>query len=157
MDLILWRHAEARDGEGALAGSKLDMARELTVRGERQARRMAQWLDRQLVDTARVYTSPAVRAERTAHALNRKYKVTDELAPLSTPQQLLSLAQWPEGKSTVLLIGHQPTLGMTIARLLNLSDEQCAVRKGSLWWLRCKEREGSLHTQLMAVQAPDFL
>ena len=157
MDLILWRHTEAKDADNALAGSKLDMARELTVRGERQARRMAQWLDRQLVDTAKVFTSPAVRAERTAHALGRKYKVTDELAPLATPQQLLSLAQWPEGKNTVVLIGHQPTLGMTIARLLAMTDEQCAIRKGAIWWLRCKERDGSLQTQLMAVQAPDFL
>ena len=136
MDLILWRHAEAKEAEGALPGSKSDMARELTTRGERQARRMANWLERQLVDTAKVYTSPAVRAERTAHAMGRKYKITDELAPLATPQQLLKLAQWPEGKHTVVLIGHQPTLGMTIAQLLNLNDEQCAIRKGSVWWLR---------------------
>ncbi|HCL86559.1 MAG TPA: histidine phosphatase family protein, partial [Comamonadaceae bacterium] len=44
MDLILWRHAEAieaRDGED-------DLQRALTPRGEKQAARMAAWLDRQL-------------------------------------------------------------------------------------------------------------
>jgi len=157
MDLILWRHAEASDAGSALAGSQTDLGRQLTERGERQARRMAQWLDRQLVDTTKIYTSPAVRAERTAHALGRKYKITDELAPLATPQQLLSLAQWPDCKNSIALIGHQPTLGMTIAALLNLSDEQCSVRKGAVWWLRCKQRDGVLQTHLMAVQAPDFL
>ena len=43
MDLILWRHAEAV--EGVVEGG--DMDRSLTSRGEKQAARMAAWLDRQ--------------------------------------------------------------------------------------------------------------
>jgi phosphohistidine phosphatase SixA len=60
MDLILWRHAEAIDLE--LVGD--DMTRTLTPRGEKQAARMASWLDRQLPGGARVWASPALRAER---------------------------------------------------------------------------------------------
>ena len=41
MDLILWRHAEAED-ELELGG---DLARRLTPKGEKQASRMASWLD----------------------------------------------------------------------------------------------------------------
>ena len=44
MDLILWRHAEAFD----LAEGQTDLERALTPRGEKQAARMAAWLDRQL-------------------------------------------------------------------------------------------------------------
>ena len=157
MDLILWRHGEAKEAEGALPGSKADMSRELTVRGERQVRRMGQWLDRQLVDTAKIHSSPAVRSVRTAHAVGRKFKISDELAPLSTPAQVLNLAGWPDAKNPVVIVGHQPTLGMVIAELLHLKDEQCALRKGSLWWLRGREKDGRFQVQLMAVQSPDFL
>lgn len=157
MDLILWRHAEAEDADGALPGSSLDMARMLTSRGEKQAKRVAQWLDRQLPDTARIYVSPAVRAERTAQMLGRKFKLSDELSPLATPQQLLSLAQWPGGKGAVMLVGHQPSLGQVAANLLGMADEACAIRKASVWWLRQRERNGVQQTQLMAVQSPDFL
>jgi phosphohistidine phosphatase len=80
MDLILWRHAEAIDLE--LVGD--DMARYLTPRGEKQASRMAEWLDRQLPAGAKVLVSPAVRAEQTAHALGRKYKISPALAPLAS-------------------------------------------------------------------------
>ncbi len=44
MDLILWRHAEAFD---ALEGED-DLSRSLTPKGERQAQRMAEWLNQRL-------------------------------------------------------------------------------------------------------------
>ena len=44
MDLILWRHAEAEDWTEGCD----DLQRSLTGRGEKQAKRMAAWLDRQL-------------------------------------------------------------------------------------------------------------
>ncbi|MBP6559599.1 MAG: histidine phosphatase family protein, partial [Burkholderiaceae bacterium] len=62
MDLILWRHAEAQDE----ADDREDLQRTLTSRGEKQAARMAAWLDRQLPDGVRVLCSPARRTEQTA-------------------------------------------------------------------------------------------
>lgn len=153
MDLVLWRHAEAIDLE--LVGD--DMARYLTPRGEKQAARMAEWLDRQLPDGARVYASPAVRAEQTAHALGRKCKISPALAPLATPEQLLELAQWPHGKGCVLVVGHQPTLGRVIARQLGLQADECTVRKGAVWWLRFRERDEAGQALLVTVQSPDLL
>ena len=97
MDLILWRHAEAIDLD--LVGD--DMARYLTPRGEKQAARMAAWLDRQMPDGARGLTSSAVRAEQTARALGRKYRSSAALAPLASPEQLLDAVQWPEGKGCI--------------------------------------------------------
>jgi phosphohistidine phosphatase len=43
MDLIFWRHAETTEAEDGQADSE----RPLTARGERQAARMAHWLERQ--------------------------------------------------------------------------------------------------------------
>lgn len=160
MDLILWRHAEAHDHPDTLLGRQgdsLDLARRLTHRGEKQAARMATWLDRQLPAAARVLTSPAQRAEQTALALGRKYKVREELAPQGEPHALLESVQWPFGKSPVVVVGHQPTLGRVVAHLLGLAEADCPVRKGAIWWLRYRERDGIAQTVLVTVQTPELL
>lgn len=157
MDLILWRHAEAEDLAGAEADAGLDLSRSLTSRGEKQALRMAGWLDRQLPEGIRMVVSPARRCEQTALALGRKFKLREELGPGATPAQLLELVQWPQGRSPILVVGHQPTLGQTIAQLLGLKESECAVKKGALWWLRCRERDGVMQTVVVTVQSPEVL
>ena len=153
MDLVLWRHAEAIDLE--LVGD--DMARYLTPRGEKQAARMAEWLDRQLPAGAKVLVSPAVRAEQTAHALGRKYKISPALAPLASAGQLLDLVQWPQAKGCFLVVGHQPVLGQVIAQLMGLQVSECTVKKGALWWLRYREKEQTSQTVVVTVQSPELL
>jgi phosphohistidine phosphatase len=153
MDLILWRHAEAEEAADGMD----DTARPLSQRGEKQAARMAAWLDRQLPDGLRVLASPAWRAEQTARALGRKFKMRAELLPGGTVGDLLELAQWPRARGAVLIIGHQPVLGQTIAHLLGLQAPECAVRKGAVWWLRQRQRLDHCQTVLMTVQSPEFL
>ncbi len=158
MDLILWRHAEAQDGPGGvLPQPARDQASSLPPPGDKQAFRMAGWLDRQLPEGARIFTSPARRCEQTALALGRKYKVRTELAPGASPAQLLELVQWPLSKSPILVIGHQPTLGQTIAQLLGLPASDCPVKKGALWWLRSRDRDGHIQTVVVTVQSPEVL
>lgn len=154
MDLLLWRHAEAQLW---VKEESDDMERVLTSRGEKQAARMAAWLDRQLPEGARILVSPARRAEQTALALGRKYKVRPELGPQGSVEQLLELVQWPDGKTTTLVVGHQPVLGHTIAQLLGLQASEFPVKKGSVWWLRHRQREGEAKTVLLSVQSPDVL
>ena len=156
MDLILWRHAEAEEQPGDVQGIS-DLDRSLTPRGEKQAARMAIWLDRQLPERARILVSPARRCEQTALALGRKYKIRAELGPDAPPAQLLELVQWPINKLPILVIGHQPILGQTIAQLLGLQENECAVKKGALWWLRTRDREGSQQTVVVTVQSPEVL
>ena len=156
MDLILWRHAEAEELSPDAQGGN-DLERSLSPRGEKQAARMAAWLDRHLGEGARVLCSPARRCEQTALALGRKYKIRAELGPDAPPSQLLELVQWPVNKLPILVIGHQPTLGQTIAQLLGLQESECAVKKGALWWLRTREREGGLQTVVVTVQSPELL
>lgn len=160
MDLILWRHAEAEDWpeENPLAATDLD--RSLTARGEKQAVRMAAWLDRQLPEGTRLLVSPARRCVQTADALaalGRRYKVRTELAPDDGAEALLALVNWPHAKTPILVIGHQPTLGQTIAQLVALGQSDCPVKKGAVWWLRNREREGHSQTVVVTVQSPDML
>ena len=153
MDLILWRHPEALDaGEGMD-----DMDRGLTRRGEKQAQRIGQWLDRQLPDGVRVLCSPARRTEQTVLALGRKFKIREELGPGGDPAELLRLAQWPDGKSTVLVVGHQPMLGEVIAGLLSLGTGGFPVKKGAVWWLRSRQRGNDAQTVVVTVQSPELL
>jgi phosphohistidine phosphatase len=153
MDLVLWRHAEAHE---APEGGD-DLARTLTPRGEKQAARMAAWLDRQLPESTRILVSPARRTEQTAAALKRKFKISSELAPDCSVEQLLSLVQWPDAKGCILVVGHQPTLGQTIARLIGLNAAECAVKKGAVWWLRSRSRDLQDQTVLVTVQSPEVL
>jgi phosphohistidine phosphatase len=90
-------------------------------------------------------------------ALGRKFKLRDELVPEGDPLELLQVAQWPEGRAPVLVVGHQPTLGRVIARLLHLSEEECSVKKGAVWWLRYRQRGSSGQTVVVTVQTPELL
>jgi phosphohistidine phosphatase len=153
MDLILWRHAEAFE----MREVQDDMDRALTPKGERQAQRVGAWLNRQLASTARVLVSPARRAQQTAAALDREVKTVSALAPEATVEALLHSVRWPDAREPVLVVGHQPTLGLAAAYLLSGQAQPWAVKKGGVWWLRAREREGVLQVVLHAVIGPDLL
>lgn len=153
MDLILWRHAEADEaGEGIG-----DLERALTPKGERQAERMASWLLRQLASTTRVLASPARRAQQTAATLERKFKTVEAIAPGGGVEALLQAVRWPDSREPVLVVGHQPTLGMTVAWLLSGATMPWALRKGGVVWLRGRERDGDLQVVLHAALTPDMV
>jgi phosphohistidine phosphatase len=153
MDLIFWRHAEAFE---SLEGQD-DLSRTLTPKGEKQALRMSQWLDRQLPEGVRVMSSPAVRCEQTVKMLGRKVKFKSELLPNASLDDLLVTAGWPDSKMSVLITGHQPVLGQAIAYLLGMPSGDCSVRKGAVWWLRCRVRDGATQTVVVSVQTPELL
>ena len=153
MDLILWRHAEAFE----MREVDDDLQRALTTKGERQAQRMAAWLNRQLPAGAKVLVSPARRAQQTAAALERKFKTSPALAPDATVDALLQAVRWPDAREPVLVVGHQPTLGLAAAYLLTGQALPWTVRKGAVWWLRAREREGELQVVLHAMVAPEIV
>ena len=155
-DLILWRHAEAEDLIDNEDAGGNDLSRRLTPKGEKQAARMAAWLQHRLPEDTRVWSSPAVRTEQTVLALGRKYRLSDQLRPEAGPDDLLELLQWPQLRHPALIVGHQPTLGRVVASLLGLSEADCSVRKGAVWWLRQRVREDHPHIQVLAVMSPDW-
>lgn len=166
MDLILWRHADA--GE-PLDDITKDLQRKLSGKGHKQAARMADWLNRFLPDSTRVLASPALRCQQTAQALGRKFQTREALGPGGSVDNLLMLARWPDRREPVLVVGHQPTLGMTAALLmagasakaeveLSAAPNQTpawSVRKGAVWWLRHRERGGVAEVVLVSVRSPD--
>ncbi|MBP0599870.1 phosphohistidine phosphatase SixA [Herbaspirillum sp. LeCh32-8] len=150
MDLILWRHAEAELGEP-------DEGRALTPKGHKQAAKMAEWLDRNLPESCRILVSPATRTLQTAEALARKYKVHPELAPDKSAEDLLRAANWPDSREPVLIVGHQPTLGLVAAQLIGGQPQEWSLRKANVWWIAQRERGDVTTNYLKAVIAPELL
>jgi phosphohistidine phosphatase len=153
VDLIIWRHAQADDEKPG----EDDLQRALTPRGEKQAAKMAQWLDSCLPDNARILCSPALRCEQTVLPLGRKYQLREELAPAMGADALLQCADWPHSRLAVVVVGHQPTLGQAVAKLIGVKGGDFPIRKGSVWWLRTRERDGHQQTVVLSVQSPDLL
>ena len=150
MDLILWRHAEAEPGEP-------DLGRRLTAKGQKQAERMGEWLDRHLPDTARILVSPADRAQQTALALKRKFRTVDEIAPGATVAAVLGAAGWPDSRET----GRSSSV---TSRRWARSRRSCSrarkrggrCKKGAVWWLSNRDRTGASSVVLRVVIGAGF-
>ena len=152
MNLILWRHAEAED-------TSPDIERTLTRRGLIEAALMAQWLHLQMPPDTRVISSPAKRAKQTARALVSDFEIVNALAPDKGVADLLAAVRWPEAGNghTVLVVGHQPTLGQTAALLIGGTEAPWSIRKGAVWWISNRVRGAGANAVLRMVMSPDRL
>jgi phosphohistidine phosphatase len=148
MDLILWRHAEAQDGIP-------DHARALTAKGFKQAGKVATFLRQHLPGDCRILVSPATRTQQTVAALTEHFTIAPTIAPGASALAVLHAARWPDAGGTVLVVGHQPTLGEVASHLIGCEDTTLSIKKGSIWWF--SQRDGSSQVTLRLVITPDFL
>jgi len=81
----------------------------------------------------------------------------DELSPNALVDDVLTLAQWPTNKHSVLLITHQPLISDTVKRLLHIQIPELVIKKGSIWWLRSRVKDDQIQTLLVTVQTPEFM
>lgn len=153
-NLILWRHAEAE----AESASGKDTDRVLTRRGRKDAVKMAKWLSQHLPADTQVLCSPARRCLETAealHALNgAEIKIADFLSVESTVERIFKAVADNNPARTVLLVGHQPNLGLLIARLAGMSQHACVVKKGSVWWIAQRFVDGAAQYYIYTIQQP---
>ncbi len=131
MRLYLLRHAEAVDH------ALTDAARELTVRGLEQARTVGAFCLKHALKPDLILTSPYRRAVQTAElvaaALGQPAQTVPFLASGMAPETALDELSAYQRFASVMLVGHQPDLGMLIATLLGLrNDAAFPVSKASL-------------------------
>lgn len=156
MNLILWRHAEAEAGTD-------DLARVLTEKGRKQAKRAARWLDAHLHDAPQIWVSEAVRSRQTAEALRRPCRVVAEINPDAQAERLLPLLdRLPEsGYETVIWVGHEPWIGRLCAFLLQgsfVAEQHFPVKKSALWWFKlAAAANGRQSARLYAVLPPALM
>ena len=127
MDLLLWRHAEAEEGDE-------DLRRRLTERGEKQARQMAAWIRGHQPKDLRIVVSPAVRTQQTAEALKLPFETNRKIGPEACVSELIAAAGWPAGQ-----------------------EADWSIKKGALWWLSNRTRRGENQTVLRAMIPVELL
>jgi phosphohistidine phosphatase len=147
MDLILWRHAEAFEA----APGETDLDRALTPRGLEHAAHMAEWLRDRLPHDTRIVASPARRTQQTAEALGRPFQLLPSLRPGAHVDDVLRATGWPDADVPVMVVGHQPTLGLLASWVISGHRQHWSLKKAGVWWLRAESR-GTV--TLIAVQSP---
>jgi phosphohistidine phosphatase len=148
MELILWRHADAEDGMH-------DDERKLTAKGIKQAARMAKWLRARMPQDTVILASPAKRAQQTARALDLNFKTVREIGTSAAPEDILLAAGWPGDNRTVVVVGHQPTLGETAALLVTGNKAQWPLKKAAVVWIA--RHAADPRTHLRALISVDLL
>jgi phosphohistidine phosphatase len=53
---------------------------------------------------------------------------------------MLEVADWPNNRHPIVLIGHQPAIGHLISTLLFGAERNLAIRKGAVCWLSNRRR-----------------
>ena len=150
MDLILWRHADAKEAAGPIA----DTDRELTSVGLKHARQTAEWILQQPLRHPVVLSSPARRAVQTAQSLGLPVKVKTHLGVGASTADLLGAADWPDRPGAIILVGHQPALGRLASLLLAGAEADWTIKKAGVWWFTNRVRGDETQTVLRAVRNP---
>jgi len=150
MELLLWRHADAEDGIP-------DAGRALTRKGLKQAVQVAQWLQPRLPKECLILASPAKRAQQTAEALDLPYTTERRIGTGADIADIVAASNWPQHQGTVVVVGHQPTLGQLAAWLLSGDPADWTIKKGALWWFSSRASGDRAETVLRAVVGPDLL
>lgn len=141
MDLLLWRHAQAAD-------TFPDFERELTAHGREQAQLLAGWLSENAPANLRILVSPATRTQQTICAWTDKYETTEQVGLSTTVPAVLRAIDWPNLKTPLLIVGHEPTLSELASELLPENEACHGFKKGELWWISAQYVDGELITRL---------
>lgn len=152
MDLILWRHAEAEEGWN-------DLERQLTAKGQRQAKKMAKWLKQQLGDKSLcLIASGARRSQQTLAAFSNDYRIDSQLNPGASVAAYLAAHQNQKvEQGVVIVVGHQPEIGRVASLLLSGREVEWAVKKGAVWWLQQRQDADGVRYSLRAMMTPQML
>lgn len=151
MNLLLWRHAEAVDA------SANDLQRALTAYGQQQAQIIAHWLKPRLHRDTKILVSPALRTQQTVRALSNHYQTVEQLAPGATVANMLTSIQHAGEHHTLIMVGHQPTLGQLASFLMTGHESSWNIQKGALWWFVVRRPEDFKQTMLHTVLSPELL
>jgi phosphohistidine phosphatase len=120
VNLVVVRHAVAKDREAFARTGADDSERPLTRRGRREFKKGARGIARLVGDVDVLATSPLVRAVETAALLARalggvRAVRRSELEPDASPRGLLAWLGSHGRRATVAVVGHEPHLSLLVA------------------------------------------
>ena len=144
MKLHLVRHAEAIDQSSSIP----DDYRYLTCRGRTRFRRVAEALKKSGIDPDIIVSSPLIRAVQTADILAETLRSSGELTILPsvadgfTFQELKKYLEALSQVRELVVVGHEPDLGLIIGELLDHSP--CSLKKGGVVTLKLKLQQSEI-------------
>ena len=151
MALQLWL---LRHGDAVPHGSKPDFQRELTEKGEAQARAAGVALAGLGCTFAACYSSPRVRARDTARlacaALGLEVQEVDAIAGDFDTSGVRELLHTHDSDDRVLIVGHEPDFSQLVH---DLTGARVSFKKGGVAAIRI-ERKGAL--LLLLLQPPEL-
>ena len=139
-ELLLLRHGIAEER----SPTRMDAGRELTVAGRARTRAVLERAARLGLRADRLFSSPLARAWQTAEiarmvGLAPTIELAQALEPGGDPLPLLPGWRPQGGESPscrLLLVGHEPDLGLLASRLLGAPPGAIALRKAGMALLR---------------------
>jgi phosphohistidine phosphatase len=141
-ELYLMRHgiAAKHGADGAFDDAK----RKLTAEGKDKLQDIAKGLKRLRVEFDWVLSSPLVRAAETAEIVRDflgsqvPMEVCEALRPGESPEKLISFLSKHKERKRILLVGHEPDLGILAGRLIGAGHEANLVfKKGGCCLVAC--------------------
>jgi len=132
MQAIFFRHGPAGSSEAWAAAGRHDKSRPLTPDGAEKTRAAAEGLYCLLKPIDVIATSSFIRARQTADILKTRFPKARlvELAclrPGGSQKRCLSWLNQRTNAERVVLVGHEPSLGLLASRLLS-GKEGCFIR-----------------------------
>jgi phosphohistidine phosphatase len=146
MQILIIRHAKA--GQRGLLGfiGKKDATRPLTDAGRRDMRKAVRGLQKLVPEIDVIASSPLTRARETADIVSRRYDDIPvmELAPLApggSKEDVLAWLRDQKATATVVLVGHEPDLGILASWLLSGGAESfLSLKKGAACLIEMSEK-----------------
>ncbi len=145
MFILLVRHAKAETRSLLGLGAKSEARRPLTDAGRKRMRRAAKALHRLVPAVDVIASSPLTRARETAEILAGRYNAMAvvDLMPLSpggSEKELLDWLREQRQDAVVVLVGHEPDLGLLASWLLTGKKSAFTpLRKGAASFIRFDE------------------
>ena len=167
LDILLIRHAIAEEREVFAKTGQADDLRPLTAKGEKRMRKQARALKTLVPDLHRIAHSPLMRATQTAEIIAEYYptaqlEVLEALAPdgyYPLLRNYLRDCEFLYAVQAVALVGHEPDLGRTAARLLSEPEETqypdwLPMKKGSVCNIALQQTIDTTHAELRWFLTP---
>jgi phosphohistidine phosphatase len=138
MDLYILRHGKA----GHSSSDPEDYQRSLTPVGRKEVRVIARWMAEEKIMFDIITSSPLRRASETARiiaktlGLEERVVSWEDLAPGGDPDSVCYAAS-QSGKSSILIIGHEPDLSLLIGKIITRGETaSVTLTKGGIAKIR---------------------
>lgn len=158
MEIYFLRHGEAKEKKEGMK----DKDRALTSFGAATIANVGRSLKKDVDNLDSILTSPLLRAAQTADIMGNVFGIKDKIVRSESlivgaaPSALLDEIKRQKGIKRLLIIGHQPHLGMCVSSLTGRPREETDISKGGCAFVKIEDlKEGK--GKLVWLKAPsDF-